>query len=230
MRISALFYKGNNVECPVCNSRFRKFFPYGHNIVRENVLCPRCLSLERHRLMWLFLKNKTDFFNARHKVLHIAPEQCFYSRFKKLKTLEYITADLESPIADIRMDIQNMPFTDNEFDVVICNHVLEHVEDDKKAMTEILRVLKRGGFAVMHVPMNLSMDKTYEDPSITDPKEREKHFRQKDHYRLYGKDFPERVKNTGFKITGGNYTEELNKEEIERYRLREKELMYAFRK
>ena len=154
MRISALLYKGNNVECPVCNSRFRKFLPYGHNIIRENILCPRCLSLERHRLMWLFLNNKTDFFTARHKVLHVAPEQCFYSRFKKLKNLNYVTADLESPIADVRLDIQNMPFTDGEFDVVICNHVLEHVEDDNKAMSEILRVLKTGGFAIMHVPMN----------------------------------------------------------------------------
>jgi len=230
MRISALFYKGNNVECPVCSSRFRKFLPYGHNIIRENVLCPKCLSLERHRLLWLFLKNKTNFFTAKLKVLHVAPEQCFYSRFKKLENLDYITADMESPIANVRLDIQRMPFNDNVFDVVICNHVLEHVENDCKAMAEILRVMKKGGFAVMHVPMNLNMDNTYEDPSITSPKEREKHFRQKDHYRLYGRDFPERVKKAGFKITEGNYTDELSRQTTERFRLIKKELMYAYRK
>ncbi len=230
MRISALFYKGNNVECPVCSSRFRKFLPYGHNIIRENVLCPKCLSLERHRLLWLFLKNKTNFFTAKLKVLHVAPEQCFYSRFKKLENLDYITADMESPIANVRLDIQRMPFNDNVFDVVICNHVLEHVENDCKAMAEILRVMKKGGFAVMHVPMNLNMDNTYEDPSITSPKEREKHFRQKDHYRLYGRDFPERVKKAGFKITEVNYTDELSRQTTERFRLIKKELMYAYRK
>jgi ubiquinone/menaquinone biosynthesis C-methylase UbiE len=180
--------------------------------------------------MWLFLKNKTNFFTAKLKVLHIAPEQCFYSRFKRLKNLKYVTADMESPIANVHLDIQNMPFPDNEFDVVICNHVLEHVENDNKALKEIFRVIKPGGFAIMHVPMNLTMDKTYEDPLITDPKEREKHFRQKDHYRLYGRDFPERVKKTGFKITEGNYTDELSNKMIERHRLIKKELMYAYRK
>jgi SAM-dependent methyltransferase len=230
MRISALFYKGNNVECPVCNSRFRRFLPYGHNIIRENALCPKCLSLERHRLMWLFLRDKTEFFTASLKVLHVAPEQCFYSRFKKLHNLDYITADLESPIADIRLDIQKMPFEDNEFDVIICNHVLEHVEDDKKAMAEILRVLKKGGFALMHVPIDYSRNETYENNTITEPKDREKHFRQKDHYRLYGRDFPERMKEAGFLITDDNYTDELDKETFERYRLIKNEYMFAYRK
>jgi SAM-dependent methyltransferase len=230
MRITALFYKGNNVECPICNSRFRKFLPYGHNIIRENALCPKCLSLERHRLMWLFLRDKTEFFTANLEVLHIAPEQCFYSRFKKLDNLDYITADMESPIADVRMDIQEMPFEENEFDVVICNHVLEHVEDDKIAMSEILRVLKKGGFALIHVPIDYSMKETYENQAITEPKDREKHFRQKDHYRLYGLDFPERLKEAGFTITDSNYTDELDKETIERYRLIKNEYMFAFRK
>jgi len=230
MRISALFYKGNNVECPVCNSRFRKFLPYGHNIIRENALCPKCLSLERHRLMWLFLRDKTEFFTANLKVLHIAPEQCFYSRFKKLNNLDYITADMDSPIADVRLDVQKMPFEDNEFDVVICNHVLEHVEDDRIAMSEILRVLKKGGFALIHVPIDYSRKETYENEGVTGPKEREKHFRQKDHYRLYGLDFPERLQEAGFTITDDNYTDELDKETIKRYRLIKNEYMHAYRK
>jgi len=230
MRINALFYRGNNVECPICNSRFRKFLPYGHNIIRENALCPRCLSLERHRLMWLFLKEKTGFFSADIRVLHIAPEQCFYSRFKKLKNIDYTTADMESPLADVKLDIQQMPFKNNEFDVVICNHVLEHVKDDKKAISEILRVLKKGGFALMHVPIDYSLKETYENKEITSPQEREKHFRQRDHYRLYGPDFPERLKKAGFIITDRNYTEELDEETVERFGIIKNEYMYAYRK
>ncbi len=230
MRISSLFYHGNNVACPVCNSTFRKFLPYGYNIVRKNVLCPRCLSLERHRLIWLFLKNKTDFFDKPQTVLHVAPEQCFYKRLKKQKNLNYTTADLESPIADVKLDIQQMPFRDNSYDVVICNHVLEHVEDDTRAMSEILRILKPGGYAILHVPVNFSMKTTHEDPSVKDPLEREKQFRQKDHYRLYGTDFPERLKKVGFVIKDKNYVDELDKQTIERYRLLTPEFMYAFYK
>ncbi|MBN2349970.1 MAG: class I SAM-dependent methyltransferase [Bacteroidales bacterium] len=230
MRISALFYRGNNVECPVCGSTFKKFLPYGHNIVRKNVLCPKCLSLERHRLIWLFLKNKTDFFSASLKVLHVAPEQCFIGRFKKLSNLNYITADLESPIADIKLDVQQMPFKSNEFDVVICNHVLEHVEDDTRAMSEILRVLKKGGFAILHVPVDFAMKTTREDPGITDPLERERLFRQKDHYRFYGTDYPERLKKVGFIIKDNNYLDMLDETAKDRYRLMSQEFMYAYYK
>ena len=116
------------------------------------MLCPKCLSLERHRLLWLYLKNRTEFFTAKLKVLHVAPEQCFFKTFRNMKNLVYLTADLESPLADMKLDIQDMPFPENEFDVIICNHVLEHVPDDRKAMHEIFRVLKKGGFAILQVP------------------------------------------------------------------------------
>jgi SAM-dependent methyltransferase len=230
MRFASLFYRGDAVECPICGGRFRKFMSYGYNRVRPNVLCPKCLSLERHRLLWLFLKNKTDFFKENLKVLHIAPEQCFHKKFKKLKNLNYITADLESPLADIKLDIQNMPLADNEFDVVICNHVLEHVPDDYKAMHEIFRVLKKGGFAVMQVPTNYGMEKTYEDASITDPAEREKHFRQKDHYRLYGRDYLQRLATVGFILKHDNFLDEIEASLRERYRLPVQEYMYGYYK
>jgi SAM-dependent methyltransferase len=230
MRFSALFLKGDNVECPVCGSSFKKFLPYGHQNVRENVLCPKCLSLERHRLMWLYLKARTGFFMKDLKVLHVAPEQCFFKRFRKQQNLEYVTADLESPLADIKMDIQSIPLNDNAFDVVICNHVLEHVKDDRKALREIFRVLKPGGFAILQVPTDINMNSTYEDDSVTDPKEREKHFRQKDHFRLYGADFPERVKAEGFKIREKNYLDEIDTAKKERYRLPENEYMFGFYK
>jgi SAM-dependent methyltransferase len=230
MRFGALFLKGNNVECPVCGGRFRKFLPYGYNNVRENVLCPKCLSLERHRLLWLYLKEKTGFFRNNYKVLHIAPEQCFYKRFRKLNNLQYVTADLESPLADIKMDIQSIPLNDNEFDIIICNHVLEHVKDDNRALHELFRVLKPGGFAILQVPVDISLPATYEDDSITNPKEREKHFRQKDHFRLYGADFPERTKKAGFIITETNYLDEINNDLKIRFRLPEREYMFGYRK
>jgi SAM-dependent methyltransferase len=188
MKVISLFYRGNKVECPVCEKSYSTFLPYGYHNVRASVLCPGCFSLERHRLIWLFLKNKTRFFEKELDLLHIAPEQCFYKKFKKLKNLRYITADMDSPLADVKLDVQNMPFDDNRFDMVICNHVLEHVKDDLLAMREILRVLKPGGIAILLVPFLLDMPVTYEDPSITDPDERLKHFMQKDHYRIYGSD------------------------------------------
>jgi SAM-dependent methyltransferase len=230
MRLAVVFYRGNRVECPVCGGHFRKFLPYGYNRIRENVLCPRCLSLERHRLLWLYLKNRTVFFSEALKVLHLAPEQCFYKRFRRLKNLTYLTADLESPLADIKLDVQHMPFPDNEFDVVICNHVLEHVPDDRRAIAEIYRVLKKGGFAVLQVPTDYSMEKTYEDPSITAPAEREEHYRQKDHYRLYGLDYLKRLSDAGFLIKEDNYLEDLSAEDRGRYRLPEQEYMYGYYK
>jgi len=144
--------------------------------------------------------------------------------------LQYTTADLESPIADVKVDIQSLPFNENTFDVVICNHVLEHVPDDKKAMREIFRVLKSGGFAIIQVPANYSMEKTLEDPAITDPKEREKHFRQKDHYRLYGRDYLKKIEDAGFVIREENYLLNLSMDDRELYRLPEMEFMYSYYK
>ncbi len=229
-RISQYANKGNMVECPVCNSHYRKFLKYGYHIVRKNALCPKCLSLERHRLIWIYLLNKTDFFTKSLRVLHIAPEQCFEERFRKMKNLDYITADLGSPLADYKCDVQNLPFKENEFDVVVCNHVLEHVDDDFKAMSEILRVMKPGAFAILLVPLDFTREKTFEDPSIVSPRERKKHFLQYDHKRLYGLDYPERLKKTGFLITEDNYLDELDDELRKRFSLSEKEMMYGYKK
>tara|TARA_R110001583_G_scaffold43936_3_gene139562 strand:- start:3421 stop:4194 length:774 start_codon:yes stop_codon:yes gene_type:complete len=227
-RIVAVFYTGDKVECPVCNNTFRKFLPYGYSKAtsRKNALCPRCLSLERHRLMYLYLQEKTDFFIKNLKVLHIAPEQCFFKRFRALENLDYTTGDLESPIADVHFDIQAIPFADKTYDVVICNHVLEHVEDDAKAMSEMYRILKPGGFAILQVPQNTDAEKTYEDPTITDPLEREKHFLQKDHVRLYGLDYAERLSSVGFKVTADTYANNFPLETAKRYSLPLKEIFY----
>jgi SAM-dependent methyltransferase len=230
VRFASVLYRGNKVECPVCGGKFSRFLPYGYNQVRENALCPGCLSLERHRLLWLYMKERTGVFTDKLSVLHIAPEQCFYKRFRKLKNLTYLTADLESPLADIKLDVQDMPFGNEEFDVVICNHVLEHVPDDHKALLEIYRVLKTGGFALLQVPTNYGQEQTVEDASVTDPYEREKLFRQKDHFRLYGRDYLERLRKTGFVIKEDNYLLGLDAVTRQRFRLPEMEFMYGYYK
>lgn len=228
--ISQYWYKGNNYECNVCGSKYRKLLPYGYVDVRENALCPKCLSLERHRLIWLYLQKETDFFTKEQKVLYVAPEQCFLDRFKTMKNIDYTTADMESPIADVKCDVQQMPFSNNSFDFVFCNHVLEHVEDDTRAMSEILRVMKKGGKAILLVPMDFSLEKTFEDPSITDPKERNRLFGQYDHVRQYGRDYPERLSKVGFIIPEENFLLKLDDETRMRYCLPPQEFMYGYGK
>jgi len=218
--------KGNKVECIVCEKKFRKFLPYGYGVTRENVLCPNCLSLERHRLIWYYLNHHTQILTQPTKLLHIAPEQCFYKKFKSLPNLKYVTADLESPLAEVKMDIQAMPFEDNTFDVVLCNHVLEHIPDDKKAMREILRVMKPGGWAILQVPMKAGAETTFEDATITDKKERAIHFGQYDHLRLYGKDYGTVLQSLGFEVEIMNIQQQIGPELTHKYRFMEGELLY----
>ena len=220
----AFYLTGNKYTDPIDNKSFRKFLPYGYEVQRQNVLSPSTLSLERHRLLWLYLTNETNFFTSKKKVLHMAPEQCFLSRFKKLNH-EYITADIDSPIADVKADIVNLPFTDNSFDVVLCNHVLEHIQDDTKAMKELFRVMKKGGMGIFQVPQDLNRDVTFEDNSITDPKERAKIFGQYDHVRVYGRDYFDKLRSVGFKVEEVNYSQKISSELSSRYRLMEGELL-----
>lgn len=224
-----LLYGGNKVECTVCNKHFRKFLSYGAT-ERSNVLCPNCLSLERHRLMYLYLKDHSDFFKEKHKVLHIAPEQCFLKRFKGMKNLDYTTADIESPIADVKMDLHNAPFPDNTFDIIFCNHVLEHVEDDLQCMKELYRIMKPGGFGIFQVPIDYTRETTYEDKTITSPEEREKHFWQKDHVRLFGQDYDKKLERVGFKVESNKLASTIDPKLTERYRLIPHEILYISRK
>ena len=222
----AVFYYGNNVECPIDGRTYRKFLPYGRLESRPNALCPSSLSLERHRLMWLYLKDKTDFFKKKLKLLHIAPELCFMDVFEKMENLEYITGDLESPLAKVKMDVLDIPFDANTFDVVFCNHVMEHVDSDIKAMAEIHRVLNPGGWAIIQSPVYPYLEKTLEDPAITNPKEREKIYGQNDHLRKFGRDYGERLRRAGFKVTEDDYLNELSEEVKKRYALPTEEIIY----
>ncbi|WP_037315798.1 class I SAM-dependent methyltransferase [Salegentibacter sp. Hel_I_6] len=217
--------RGNTYTDPIDGKSFSRFLPYGYINQRENVLSPSTLSLERHRLLWLYLKNETDFFTKRLKVLHFAPEQAFYKRFRKLKNLDYTTTDLNSPLADVEADICDLPFKENEFDFILCNHVLEHIPDDTKAMQELYRILKPGGTAILQIPQDLNRAVTFEDDSITDRKERERIFGQYDHVRIYGSDYFEKLRKIGFKVEEVAYTTQLSAEEIDKYRLAKGEVI-----
>jgi len=225
----AFYLKGSRYTDPIDGKSFSKFLPYGYGEQRPNVLSPSTLSLERHRLLWLYLQNETDFFKPELvsglKVLHMAPEQCFLKRFQKLKHIDLITADLYSPIVDVKADICDLPFENDHFDIIFCNHVLEHIVDDKKAMQELYRVLKKGGMAILQIPQDYSREVTYEDFSITSPEDRIKHFGQYDHVRVYGSDYFDRLRAVGFKVDEVNYSKKLSEKEIDIYRLMKNEIL-----
>ncbi len=193
-----ILYYGKARFCPVCgksSSRFRKF----GLVPREDAECAHCLALERHRLFWLFVTRRTSLFDGKpKKMLHVAPERCFESKFKQLLGDRYLTADLLDPRAMVKMDITNIGYPDKSFDVIYCSHVLEHVPDDRKAMREFYRTLKCDGWAILLVP--ITAKETFEGSSIADPEERLRLFGQEDHVRRYGPDYADRLKEAGFSV------------------------------
>jgi SAM-dependent methyltransferase len=227
LKLIGIYLRGNTVTCPIINKSYRKFLPYGRINPRPNALCPESLSLERHRLLWLYLQDQTNFFKERLDFLHIAPEQCFINKFEQQHGKGYITGDLVSPLAKVKMDVHHIPFEPDTFDAVMCNHVMEHVDDDIAAMKEIYRVLRPGGWAIMQVPFYSPVaDKTFEDASIVSKAEREKAYGQDDHVRLYGKDYPERLRTAGFQVLEDDYVKRLENEKVKRYALPANEIIY----
>lgn len=195
--IKRVAFYGNSRYCNICQKSWRTFLPEG-NPVREQSRCPWCNSLERHRLTWEFFQRRTYLFDGQPKrVLHVAPERCFVSHLRRKLGMGYVTADLQNP-ADFQWDITAIPQPDASFDVIYCSHVLEHVYEDRKAMSEFYRVLKPGGWAVLNVP--ITDEVTFEDPSVTDPAERLRVFGQKDHVRRYGPDYVDRLREAGFQV------------------------------
>lgn len=243
--ISSILYRGDDVECPICDGRFSRFLGWGLRIpvidekrivgagFRENALCPRCRSLDRERMLYLYLRDKTRLFMPNEKkirLLHIAPEWNLQRALAKRRSVDYTSADLSSPTAMVKLDVTAIRYPDESFDVVICNHVLEHIPDDMKAMTEIYRILKPDGFAILQVPLSLTLEKTVEDPSIEDPKKREELFGQDDHVRVYGKDYIQRLRKAGFRVEVLNYALEIGREAAERYGLLMEEDLYLCRR
>ncbi len=217
------FFKGNRFTDPIDGSSYRTFLPYGYDKLRPNALCPGTLSLERHRYLWLYLQRQTTFLEDKINVLHVAPEQVFYSKFKQFNHWEYTTTDLHSPLADVKADICALPFADNSYDLILCNHVLEHIPDDEAAMKELYRVLKKGGTLIAQVPLNENAEETFEDDSIIDPKERTRIFGQYDHVRVYGNDYYKRLNKFGFKAKAIDFLTELSKKEQEQFALPKQE-------
>ena len=219
-----LIYVGRGRECPVCGTRRRKFLPYGYVTSRDNALCPNCLSLERHRLLWLWLQRESDLFESRPRLLHVAPEVCLMRHLRRTyagggNREDYVTADLESPLADLHFDIQQIPLADESFDVIFCNHIMEHVEDDRRAMSELYRVMRRGGWGVILSPVELTRATTFEDDSITDEAERTRIFGQYDHRRVYGRDYADRLREVGFEVEDLDYAASLTPDERARFAL-----------
>ena len=213
-----IFFKGTKFTDPINNKSYSYFFPYGYNKQRKNALCPGTFSLERHRLLWLYLKKETDFFNSNNKILHFAPEQCFHKFFKSFFK-NYTTTDLNSPIVDIKADICNLPFNDNSYDYILCNHVLEHIYDDEKAMKEIFRVLNKNGIAILQVPIDIKSNLTQDGRDIDDKEVRSKLFGQYDHLRMYGLDYFKKLKKVGFNVKNIDYLSKLSKDEVEKFSL-----------
>jgi len=218
-KINGIYFKGNKYYCPYCHHNFRSMLPGGFDLpvikeknivgsgLRDNNVCPRCYSTDRDRLIYTFLKEKTDIFSKKTTLLHVAPESSLKFILKNKPNIEYYCGDKYEKGYDnyyysrdvIQIDITNIQYDDNIFDVIICNHVLEHVSDDKKALKELFRVLKPGGWAILQVPISLSSSKTIEQPTSS-PKEREKLFGQFDHVRLYGTDYKDILSKAGFEV------------------------------
>jgi SAM-dependent methyltransferase len=212
--LKKLYYFGSQRHCPVCGSDCRTFRSFG-SPARLQAQCPICGSLERHRLVWLYFQRQTNLFDGREKrVLHIAPELCLETRLKPLFGDAYITADLLNPRAMVMMDITDIQYPDESFDVIYCSHVLEHIVDDHKAMQEFQRVLKPGGWALPLVPITAKT--TIEDPAVTDPQERLRLYGQEDHVRRYGLDYADRLRAAGFEVSVSLPGDFLEADEIER--------------
>jgi glycosyltransferase involved in cell wall biosynthesis/Flp pilus assembly protein TadD/SAM-dependent methyltransferase len=213
------------VECPICGGTFSRFLPFGTDR-RENVLCPSCNSLERHRLLWFYLKERTNFFKEELRVLDIAPTKGLSEKIKSLRNINYLSIDIESPLAMRHMDITGLDLPDDSFDCVLCYHVLEHIPNDRKAISEILRVLKPGGWAILQVPLNKELKNTLEGTHIKDPQERKRLFGLEDHLRAYGLDYQQKLIEEGFKVNIDCYAQSISDEDTARFRIQKDEEIY----
>lgn len=188
--------RGDRVHCPCCDSSFRKFRAFK----TPDRICWVCGAMERHRSAWLYLDRHPEMLLPAARVLHVAPENVLRNRFKSLPGVEYHGGDLTAEFGPERIDVTDLDFPDRSMDIVVCNHVLEHVRDDRQAMSEIARVLRPDGWALLLVP-GLEGDAggrvTDEDPGVTSPEERLRRFGQRDHVRQYGWDYLDRLRSAG---------------------------------
>lgn len=213
----------DEAECPICGTVVSQFEPAGNKKVVPDRRCPTCSSLERHRAIWLFFRERTNLFTEDVKMLHVAAELALQPQIKALDNVDYLTADLDPRRGMVEMDLTDIQMPDDTFDIVYASHVLEHIPDDRKAMREIRRVLRPGGWAMLVVPM--WGETTREDPTVTDPKERERLFGQDDHVRMYGWDgvFEERLREAGFDVEVPTLVKDMDPALSRRYRIHARE-------
>ncbi|MGD8306083.1 MAG: methyltransferase domain-containing protein [Ignavibacteria bacterium] len=227
-RINRFIYSGKRYHCPICEKDYKKFLTGAGN--KLNSRCPGCGTAERHRLLWLYLQNKLNIFNKDLQLLDIAPDQTIQKKLKASTNINYLSVDLESAFAMKKMDLTKLEFDDNKFDGVICYHVLEHIGNDRKALSEMFRVLKPGGWAILQSPVDMDREYTFEDPTITSPQEKLKYFGQEDHVRIYGRDYTKRLKEAGFDVIEDNYILEFDDRKISLYGLDKDEIIYLCKK
>jgi SAM-dependent methyltransferase len=211
IRFAGLFYRGKKFKCNVCGKSFRKMIPHG-NTPRPNAKCPNCLSLERTRVLWFYLKNHVVDNTQQLKILHFAPEYGLKKVLRKYQNLDYKNVDLNPDLAEEVVDITNIPYPENSFDLILCSHVLGHVPDEKKAVDELFRVLKPDGQALVMTIINWNSEKTFEDPNITSASERLENYTEPDLVRLHGADFADRLRKSGFHVEVIDYAAKLGSE------------------
>ncbi len=248
LSIRGLYYYGYSYHCQICDHHFRAMLPGGFDLDvirqkeiigagrRNNNICPYCQSTDRDRLVYRYLSQETDILTKKMRILHVSPEPALYNNLKNRSNIVYVTGTKYSEgiyyhkyIKSI--DLLALPFADGEFDIVICNHVLEHIEDDAKAISEIYRVLIDGGLAILQVPISNLLEVTYEDSSVTSKKGREKHFGQFDHLRIYGKDYSNRLENAGFKVQKYSpFSDEYYEKVLMQFALNKKEKLFVAHK
>lgn len=210
-KLRGLYYWGNQVYCNCCEGSFRKFLPFG-KIKRLGADCPYCHSLERNRLLLFYLQKETGFFTQKLKVLHFAPEYILEKRFKKLSNLEYLSADLNPELAMSKQDITDIQFTDNNFDMIICSHVLMHVPEEEKAISELYRVQKKGGTTFLMTKIDFGRKETFEVPGVSSEEDRLRTYGDDEIFRVHGTDFAERVRKAGFIVEEIDYVALLGKQ------------------
>jgi SAM-dependent methyltransferase len=230
-RLTWRLYLGTRHQCNCCDTRLRCFRSWvdDRGIVRP--MCPRCGSLGRQRVDWLYLTDRSDLTGSMPtRLLHVAPEACFAQTLRSLPNISYLSVDYDSATAMERVDITAIPYPSASFDAVICNHVLEHVSDDLLAVRELLRVLRPGGWAMLQVPLDRGRETTFEDPGITEPRDRRTAFGQYDHVRAYGRDYAQRLASQGFEVSVEEPVKELPPETVKRFGLDVDEAIYLCRK
>jgi SAM-dependent methyltransferase len=217
-----LRFRGEARECPLCGGRFSRFMTFKRSgWITEDARCPRCSSLARQRVLWLYIERETNLLSRPIRVLHIAPDVAFYRRLSSVPSVDYVTGDIRrSPMVKQRVDVTQIPFPDASFDALLCSHVLEHVPDDRRALREFRRVLRADGMALLQHPVD-DDPVTEEDPTVADPEQRRNRWGQSDHVRAYGHDYVQRLREAGFEVEFRAYQDELPESVVERCGLRD---------